>query len=140
MVRVRLVKKQIELAVITRAVKATIGKDQLRPRSELLAEFNHAVSKYLTQNDRNMLQSITGYPVLDLVADIQNESVITLMKILSSDRWIYSELNVKVAHGLHLLRCVLAERITDARRKGRESSGDVGKKEKELELRKASIP
>ncbi|GAB5368066.1 hypothetical protein AAMO2058_001285900 [Amorphochlora amoebiformis] len=97
-----------------RPYEATIGKDQLRPRSELLAEFNHAVSKYLTQNDRNMLQSITGYPVSDLVADIQNESVITLMKILSSDRWIYSELNVK---GLHLLRCVLAERITDARRK-----------------------
>mmetsp|Transcript_5297 Transcript_5297/g.7798 ORF Transcript_5297/g.7798 Transcript_5297/m.7798 type:complete len:853 (-) Transcript_5297:7-2565(-) len=97
-----------------RPYEATIGKNSLRPRIEVISEIEYYVRTYITYEDKMMLQRITGYSVEHLIQSLREESDITLMKFLSSDRWIYSELNIK---GLHLLRCLLAERITDARRR-----------------------
>ena len=69
---------------------------------------------HITVDDATAIESITGVPVSELKKMLLNAPNVTVDRFLSADRWVHSELNQQ---GLHLLRCTLAERVVDARRK-----------------------
>lgn len=97
-----------------RPYENTIQNHDVRPKEEVLNDIRRYVKRFLTKEDHEMLHKVTGYPTAELLAELENENPKILMKVLTNDRWIYSDANKK---GLHLLRCLLAERIADARRR-----------------------
>ena len=64
--------------------------------------------------ERAAIERTTGHAFEDLVEGIRKEAP---RRFLSSDRWLHNEALNPL--GLHLLRCVLAEKITNARRVSR---------------------
>jgi hypothetical protein len=87
-------------------------------RNNLVAEIRRRVDLYLSEEDRQLIASISGHSVEELVNDLNNTNVVSydvLSRVLSTDRFIpHGVLNTK---GLSLLRAVLAERMTLARRR-----------------------
>mmetsp|Transcript_8382 Transcript_8382/g.13102 ORF Transcript_8382/g.13102 Transcript_8382/m.13102 type:complete len:477 (-) Transcript_8382:332-1762(-) len=73
------------------------------------------IGKHMHETDRKIHKEITGYEVEELTKELLTQSAEFLRKVLSHERYIpHPTLNIK---GLHLLRCVLAERVADARRR-----------------------
>eukprot|EP00965_Chrysotila_dentata_P253912 6211505-Pleurochrysis_carterae.AAC.3 len=90
--------------------------------------FRALVDKYLSESDAAMLREITGVPLSELVQDVvaAGDTVIEALQrtplmaaVLSAARFVPHALN---SRGLHLLRVLLAERMSDRRR----DEGDYG--------------
>ncbi len=85
--------------------------------ADLKASLRTLTDEQLTEADRELLFNITGTPVSSLIEKLLDQPSETIRKVLSHERFVnLPELNVM---GLHLLRCVLAERVADARRRKR---------------------
>jgi hypothetical protein len=85
---------------------------------KLVDEIQKRVILYLSGEDKRLIESVSGHPVEELIYSLNNTDIVdydTLTHVLSMDRFIpHHALNVK---GLSLLRAVLAERMTLARRR-----------------------
>ena len=96
------------------AASAVGGPDgAARPRDVSLARIHELLDEYITQEDGKIFEFITGTPLHELRRQLLAAPNVTVDRFLSSDRWVYSELNAK---GLHMLRCILAERVVNERR------------------------
>ena len=101
------------------SVDATSGtaahdKDCLTNQGELKARIARQVAAYMSTDDIATIEDITGHDFLrGLLEPLLTEDACVLGNVLSNERFVPHALNVA---GLHLLRCVLAERMTDARR------------------------
>eukprot|EP01065_Artemidia_motanka_P052353 TRINITY_DN9432_c0_g1_i4.p1 TRINITY_DN9432_c0_g1~~TRINITY_DN9432_c0_g1_i4.p1 ORF type:complete len:733 (+),score=93.93 TRINITY_DN9432_c0_g1_i4:42-2240(+) len=70
--------------------------------------------QHLRPEDQKNIEDTTGYPFKDLLSSLGDSNACVLQNALSHARFVPgAELNLK---GLHLLRAVLAERLTEARR------------------------
>eukprot|EP00756_Hemistasia_phaeocysticola_P033839 Hpha_TRINITY_DN16485_c2_g8::TRINITY_DN16485_c2_g8_i1::g.160458::m.160458 len=80
-----------------------------------LATLREMIDKRLTKEDRDSIAAVTGSPFADLESALWRSDACVLADVLSHQRFVphLDDLNKK---GLHLLRSILAERLTDARR------------------------
>jgi hypothetical protein len=85
-----------------------------RPREVSLKRINHLLDKHITADDGTIFEAITGTSLQELRHALTNAPNVTVDRFLSADRWVHSELNTK---GLHMLRCTLAERVVEERRR-----------------------
>lgn len=81
-------------------------------QAELSAGITERVEAYLTKEDRTLIAKVSGVPFDDLFAEARGLGSCILKQVLSNARFVPHELNIK---GLHLLRCVLAERMQEYR-------------------------
>lgn len=84
---------------------------------ELYSQIEERINLYLTDQDRQLLSKITTYPFDDLMrrlADPTEMGTHTLRNVLSTTPFVPSRLN---EYGLSLLRSLLSERMTNARRR-----------------------
>ena len=81
-----------------------IKKKSLFSKKTFLSKIN----KYITSNDKKNIEKISKYKFEDLINGIRKVNNIDFSLITSENRWINHKLNKK---GLHILRCLLAERI-----------------------------
>ncbi len=73
------------------------------------------IDKTMTSDDKNLISDISNYSMDNLINDISHLSDDVLGLIFSSEKLIKDvELNKK---GLHIFRCLFAERVFDERRK-----------------------
>eukprot|EP01050_Picozoa_sp_SAG11_P018288 SAG11_NODE_2741_length_3021_cov_3.097536_1_plen_380_part_00 len=85
-----------------------------RYRKLILDNISTLVLSHIDQKAEEMMHRITGHPVSELLDGLKTAPIAVLDRFLSSDRWVHTELNML---GMHLLRCTLAEKITDGRRR-----------------------
>ncbi len=85
-----------------------------RPRNISLARIRELLDRHITVKDGTIFEKITGTPLHELRDSLMAAPDVTVDRFLSADRWVYSDLNVK---GLHMLRCTLAERVVNERRR-----------------------
>jgi len=86
--------------------------------NSLVTAIQERVTRYLSVEDKHLIASISGHSVEELLNDLNNTDIVSydvLSHVLTTDRFIpHDVLNKK---GLSLLRAVLAERMTLARRR-----------------------
>ena len=103
-----------ELLIASPAAVAAADKDCTSGQPALQRKVEQYVHRYITAEDKTTIEEITGHSFTDqLVQPLLNEDGCVLGNVLSNERFVPHPLN---AAGLHLLRCVLAERMTDERR------------------------
>lgn len=83
-------------------------------RRSALDRIAEMTAAHLDAADEALLERITGHSLAELQAALNSAPDVVVDRIFSSDRWVHTELNKL---GMHLLRCMLAEKITDARRR-----------------------
>jgi len=87
-------------------------------RNKLMEDIEKRIQLYLSEDDKKLIESISGYSVEELTNDLNIKNVTSidvLSRILSMDRFIpHDTLNTK---GLSLLRALLAEQMTRTRRR-----------------------
>ena len=92
--------------------------DARRNWNTRVTEIQKRVGRYVSEQDRRLIASISGHSVQELLDDLNNTDITSynvLARFLSTDRFIpHDVLNEK---GLSLLRAVLAEQMTLARRR-----------------------
>jgi len=86
-------------------------------------KFFYKIKKFITQEDKDLITHITKVKFQYLIRDLKKTDKDLWLKISSPIRWIDTKLNKK---GLHLLRCLLTQRIYENK---------ISKKTKEGELR-----
>ena len=89
-------------------------KGAARPRNDSLARIRELLDRHITLEDSAVFESITGTSLRQLRHALMGAPNVTVDRFLSADRWLHSELN---AQGLHMLRCTLAERAVNERRR-----------------------
>ena len=89
-------------------------KGAARPRNDTLTRIRELLDRHITPEDSAVFESITGTPLHQLRHALMAAPNVTVDRFLSADRWLHSELN---AQGLHMLRCTLAERVVNERRR-----------------------
>lgn len=103
-----------DLLIASPAEAEADAKDCASNQQALASTLRRYVDKYITDEDRTTLRSITEQPFNEaLLQPLLEEDGCVLGNVLSNERFVAHPLN---SAGLHLLRCVLAERMTDARR------------------------
>ena len=85
-----------------------------RPRNVSLTRIRELLDRHITDKDSVIFEKITGTSLRELRDSLMAASNITVDRFLSADRWVHSDLNAK---GLHMLRCTLAERVVNERRR-----------------------
>ena len=91
------------------------ARDDDTPRTAALAEIDRLMGLHVTAEDRRLLERVTGAPFAELLAVLREGDGPAARRFLSADRFVHDPAaNCK---GLHLLRSLLARRITDARRR-----------------------
>jgi hypothetical protein len=94
------------------------GDHDAQLRNKIVAGIQKRIDLHLSQPNKDLIASISGYSVEELVNAMNDTDVVgfeVLDRILSTDRFIpHDVLNIK---GLTLLRAVLAEQMTLARRR-----------------------
>ena len=96
-------------------VGQVLGPDgAARPRNVSLARIHELLDRHITAEDSAIFEKITGTSLRELRDSLMAASNVTVDRFLSADRWIHSDLN---ANGLHMLRCTLAERVVNERRR-----------------------
>jgi len=84
---------------------------------DLYPALQKLIADHLSEEDRSTLERITDTQVSVLEEELMKQDPSFLRKIFSHERYIpHPTLNNK---GLHLLRCLLAEKIADSRRRQR---------------------
>lgn len=79
-------------------------------RASTLRRIESLVREHISHDDEDLFQRVTGSPFAALMDAIRADPP---LRFLSADRWVHHAANKE---GMHLLRCVLAERVTNARR------------------------
>jgi hypothetical protein len=94
-----------------RAAQLSCADDEVR-QVELRAGILGRIETHLTPDDRTLIQKVTQSPFAELLDAVLNLGSCSLAEVLSAARFVPHALN---SQGLHLLRCLLAERIAEAR-------------------------
>lgn len=81
-------------------------------RRELSAGLRENLQLYLSKQDRELLTEVTGHDFGAFEQDLLKLSSCDLKQVVSTARYVPHELNLR---GLHVMRCLLAERMADAR-------------------------
>ena len=89
------------------------GAAHRRSRADNLKLISQLLDTHISAADGASIANVTGTPLSELRQSLAGAQNVTLDRFLSADRFVHSELN---AQGLHVLRCMLAERVVDARR------------------------
>lgn len=95
-----------------------VWKNDNQQRTKAVDALTQRIRFYITKQQQDLISSISGHSFSSLLTDLYNRNVTStdvLIQILSTDRFIaHPVLNTK---GLSLLRAVLAEKMTLARRR-----------------------
>lgn len=83
--------------------------------AKLSADLADRVQRFLTDEDKARIERISGYPFQPMLDKTLKLDSCVMVQIMSPNRFVpHTTLNVE---GLHLMRCVLAEKMADARRR-----------------------
>ena len=89
-------------------------KDETSTCDPLLkTDFLQYVDKYVTDDDISDFEFVTKHSFSELISEISQQNDCFFQSIVSTERFVPHELNLK---GLHLVRCIVAERLNDFRR------------------------
>jgi hypothetical protein len=87
---------------------------QLDPTGELVRQTLALVDAHIVASDRSRIAQITGYAFSTLIQAISRSTTGELTRFFSSRKFAEHHAN---RQGMHLLRCLLAERMLEARRR-----------------------
>ena len=89
-------------------------KGRREQAKKAIAKINSLVDRFITSDDVALVERITGQSFQSLMESIRSSGELAVA-VLSADRFVYApEANKR---GLHLLRSILANKLTETRRK-----------------------
>eukprot|EP00038_Savillea_parva_P005681 m.159559 g.159559 ORF g.159559 m.159559 type:complete len:580 (-) comp11810_c0_seq1:70-1809(-) len=87
-------------------------EDNAQQQAELKQGLSERVAAYVTADDQALIAKVAGHPFATLLSATLELGSCDLAQLLSPARFVPHPLNTQ---GLHLLRCVLAERMAEQR-------------------------